>query len=271
MSALDLLAASLDSGRPGQLAHGLPDAPEPGRLSVRRHARAGIRPVEIALLRRYRESFSGRVLEVGVRGGGLSAALQYAAESYVGITLSDAEHAFCSGRFPRANLRRRRLLELDSLPRHAFSAIFVAHHALDVLSETQRRLVLGHLADRLAPSGVLIFSAHNLAREAALGPPLLHGLRRPWTFMRLVRALRHRDRLGGAQEQGRGYAILRGASDADSRLTYYVSVDYQARQLVETGLGLLECVNRSDLPVDAPAATGEPELFFVATPDISLD
>jgi SAM-dependent methyltransferase len=241
---------------------------QPTQSAARRRSRRGLRPNEVALLTRYREAFSGDVLEIGSRGDGLTEALAFYAASLTGIGRSDSEVDICRSRFGAGTFSSLSLLDLAGFEDDQFDAVFAGGCALDRLTYEQRCDVLGELSRIIRPSGVLIFSAHNLACESEVRKPVSHTMLRPWRILALPRALRNRARLSGVQERRHGYAILNDESDAYSWLNFYVCRDHQEQQLAEHNFALLACVDSADRFVSARSpARGQRELHFVARPE----
>jgi hypothetical protein len=110
-----------------------------------------------------------------------------------------------------------------------FDAVFAGRCALDRLTVEERCQVLRHISRLLTNRGVLIFSTHNLAHASVMATLL-------------SRSERH-----------------------SRRLSYCVSPQKQERQLASYGLETLECVDRTDGPIDTSAfVSHERELHFVA-------
>jgi SAM-dependent methyltransferase len=239
----------------------------PTTRSVRRRARRSLRPVEAALLARYRPQLSGNVLEVGSRGDGLTAALYHHARCLTGVAFSTPEVEWCRSRYGRGFFQRRNLVDLDEFEDGRFDAVVAGCYALDCLGHDQRDEALGRLSRIIASGGVLIISTHNLASESLVRTPVRYFMAHPWTIWKLPRALRNRALLGRLQQRSHGYAILNDPSAAHGRLSHYVCRDQQERELLRHGLQILECVDRSDRSVTTRGqAQRERELHFVARP-----
>jgi SAM-dependent methyltransferase len=240
-------------------------------LTLRRRARQGVRPIEAALMTRYRVELSGHVLELGSRGDGLTGLLQHHASSLTGVAGSAREAELCRVAYPDTRFLARSLTEVDAFADGQFDAIVAGRCALDRLGDDPRRQLLGCLSRILTDDGVLIFSSHNLACESLVRTPLRHALARPWGIASLPRAVRNRALLGRLQQRSHGYAMLNDASEGYSRLSYYVSRDAQERQLIEGDLTLQECVDSNDDPVPAGGhAYRERELYYVTRPGAEL-
>jgi SAM-dependent methyltransferase len=237
----------------------------PTPAAVRRRARRGLRPIEAALITRYRDQMSGSVLEIGSRGDGLTEVLHHYAADLTGVAFSTPEVELCRARYPDGSFARRNLVDLNDFADEQFDAVVAGRFALDALTHEQREDFLHRVTRILAGDGVLILSSHSLARESRVRAPLHEAMLSPWTLWRLPRALLNRSRLGPLQQRAHGYALLNDPSDSYGRLTYHVSCQLQEEQLLAQGLELLECVDRSDCAVShgSEPAT-ESELHFVA-------
>src|SRR5689334_16990323 len=122
-----------------------------------------LRPVEAVLLARYRDAFSGRVLEVGCGAGRLLGYLIALGGEIYGIDVSRQMIDYCRRAYPDADVRVGDLRELPSLVDTTFNAIFASFNVLDVLEDSERREFLSQARRLLCPDGLLIFSSHNLA------------------------------------------------------------------------------------------------------------
>jgi SAM-dependent methyltransferase len=236
----------------------------PSSGKVRRRAGRGLRPVEAALLRRYRSALSGRVLQLGSRGDGLTEALVYHAADFIGVGYSAPEVELCRSRHGAARFEKWNFVDLDRFDAGHFDAVVAGQAALDRLGADERIAALARIARILVDGGVLILSANNLACESNIRAPLADALVHPWRLPQLARSLRNRARLAALQERRPGYALLNDSRDGYGRLTHYVSRAHQERQLRESGLEPLECVTRSDDPVTSDwDRSPERELHFV--------
>lgn len=241
----------------------------PSRHEARQRARRRLRPVEVALLGRYREELSGDVLELGSCGGQLTEALVYHARSLIGVGLSGPTVEVCRQRHPTATFVDCNLLDVDAFECGQFSAIVAGQFVLDLLGDGQRRWLLQRLSRILDDDGVLIFSSHNLACESLVTSPVRNLARHPLAPWRLPRALGNRAHLGCLQQREHGYAVLNDHAHDYGLLSYYISRDGQERQLSEHDFCLLECVTIDDEPVErGDGAYGRRELHYAAQPSI---
>jgi len=128
---------------------------------VQAYATRTLRPVEVMLLVRYRESLSGRVLELGCGAGRLTGYLAELASTAHGIDISPAMVEHCRRAYPRAAFSERDLRDLSMFEAGSFDAIVASYNVIDVLDDEHRRGVLDGLHRLLVPDGLLIFSTHN--------------------------------------------------------------------------------------------------------------
>lgn len=136
--------------------------------SVRRRARRTLRPGEVSLLTRYRQELSGRILEVGSRGDGLTDMLCFHACAFTGLSLSPLEISLCRARYPQGTFLEGGLTDLALLEEGDFDAIIVGPFALDRVSAPDREYALTQLSRLLLDDGVLIFSTRNLAGDSTI-------------------------------------------------------------------------------------------------------
>ncbi|HWG07943.1 MAG TPA: class I SAM-dependent methyltransferase [Solirubrobacteraceae bacterium] len=228
-----------------------------------------LRPPEVMMLVRYRDALSGRVLELGCGGGRLSGYLNELARDFHGLDISPLMVAHCRGLYPEGTFELGDLRELSRYESASFDVVFASFNVIDVLDDAERREVLAQIHRMLAPDGLLMMSSHNLAHAPSIPRPTHIGTRNPVRIarelLRMPRRERNRRRLLPLQREHGDYAILTDEAHEYGILHYYIGRDAQARQLVETGFALLECLDLDARPVAAgEAAPSHPELHYVA-------
>jgi SAM-dependent methyltransferase len=232
-----------------------------------------LRPVEAALIDRYRASLAGRVLELGCGAGRLTGHLSEISPHVHGIDLSPAMVAYCQQTYPRASFAVGDLRDLSGFQAGAYGAVVAPFNVLDVLGDAERRQVLSDIGRLMAKDGVLIMSSHN--RHYALHPLTrmriwvrlwLGSPRRPLTSLRnLPVRFANRRRLGKLQRFEDGYAIVNDEAHDFSVLHYYISRDAQERQLAEAGYRFLQCLDLDGREVrPGESAVHCSELHYVA-------
>ncbi len=235
-------------------------------------------PGEALVFDRYRQQFSGAVLDIAVGAGRTTRALLPMARSYIGVDYSPGMIEQARRAHPGADLRVMDMRELPAALRgHRFDAILVSFNGIDYISWQKREKLLGELRSLLNDGGVLVFSTHDLDRAATnarfrLRKDLRLSLREVLTMPRRVvrlfvrglpwmwRAARNRARNRRLQAAFDGYAVVNDDGDDYGLLTIYVSRERQLQQLVDTGWEPIEVI---------PAGSGdEPEYmhYFVAGP-----
>ena len=245
-----------------------------------------LEPAEVLLLARYREKFSGRVLDVGCGAGRILGYLLSLGADAVAVDIAPAMVERCRQRFPGADVR---VADLETLPNSVdgpFDVVLMSDNVLDVLDDSRRRAVLGELAGLLAPGGLVVFSSHNLAHWERTAPPesgqvaptRLRGVgarlghlanRSPvWMLNAVVRLPRRRSnrrRLGPLQHRAAHHAIINDEAHDYSLLHYYISRTDQELQLDQLGYALVDALALDGDSV-APGAEGRgPSLYYVAT------
>jgi SAM-dependent methyltransferase len=239
-----------------------------GRL-VDAYANRILRPVEADILVRYRETLSGRILELGSGAGRLTGYLAEIAAEVRGIDISPEMVAYSRRRYPGASFAQGDLRDPSVYGSTPWDAIVAPFNVVDVFGDGDRQVLLDRVHAALAPDGLFVMSSHNRAVADRLGDPLRKvGLSpRGWisTAVHLPRRWLNRRRLVGFQKDEPSYAILNDVAHDYAVLHYYITRDAQARQLTEHGFELLECLDLDGSPV-APGATAAhcSELHYVA-------
>lgn len=223
---------------------------------VARYANRTLFPVEVVVLTRYQQALSGRVLEVGCGAGRVLGYLVELGGEVHGVDVSPAMVDYCRRTYPEAHVQTGDLRNLAATFDAGFDAIVATYNVIDVVDPEERRQALDGMQSLLAPDGLLILSAHNLAafdrannepstgaatamlQLARISPAGIVG-----RIIRLPRQVRNRRRLRPLQRREADFAILNDIEGDYGALHYYVRRDDQARQLAEAGFALIECLD----------------------------
>jgi SAM-dependent methyltransferase len=228
-----------------------------------------LRPVEQALLRRYREALSGTVLELGCGAGRLTGYLIEIADKAHGIDISPAMIAHCRAAYPDGAFEVGDLRELSHFADGSFDAVLAPYNALDVLGDDERGRVLREIARLLVGDGLFIMSSHNRSHVVGIGVRarvLIGSPRRPLASLSgLPRRIRNRRRLTALEREMPDYALRNDEAHDFGVLHYYVTREAQERQLESAGFELLECLDLGGRTI-APGGQARrcPELHYVA-------
>lgn len=245
------------------------------------YANRTLAPVEVMILVRYRDQLTGRVVEVGCGAGRVLGYLVDIGGDVHGVDVSPAMIEYCRHAYPTVDLRVGDASTLDDVFGEPFDVIVAANNLIDVFDDTRRREVLAEWHRCLTPSGLLIFSSHNLAQiDAGTATPQSGSRRRlaslagrvahksPAEMMsaarRLPAARRNRRRLSGLQHKTADYAILNDETFDYALLHYYIGRDAQERQLVQAGFELMECLDPGGHQVARGAPGDGPWLHYIA-------
>jgi SAM-dependent methyltransferase len=199
---------------------------------------------EERLLTRYRANIvGGRVLDLGVGAGRTTPYLTDLATSYVGVDFSTAMVAACRQRYPRLEFRQGDALDLSVFPEDHFDFVLFSFNGIDYVGHDDRVRVLKQVARVLRPSGVFVFSSHNLIavpHATFLRETLRVGL--SWNpvnsakaIVRVGLGLFNYARNAPAQQRKADHAILIDPAHGFVLRTYYITADAQRRQLVAAG------------------------------------
>lgn len=245
------------------------------------YAERTLAPVEVILLCRYHERFSGRVVEVGCGAGRLLGYLVELGGEVHGIDLSVEMVEFCRRAYPSADVRVGDVRELSAVAGRDFDMILAAGNLIDVFDHPGRVEVIAALRDCLAPDGLLVFSSHNLAHLRAGGQDRHSGDSSPASHLvrvalsksplelasaprRLTSMIRNRRRLRPLERSERGYAIVNDPTFDYALVHYYVDRDFQEQQLREAGLELVECLDPDGRQVPSGGTGAGPWLHYVS-------
>lgn len=242
---------------------------------VAEYANRILRPVEVVLTARYREKLSGRALDIGCGAGRILGYLLALGAEVHGVDISPPMIDYCRRRYPDASVVVGDMTKLPDSISGSFDSIFASFNVIDVLDDIGRREFLSDMRARLAPSGLLIFSSHNLA--SAEGGATGWGTRRvlktinrpigelPTLPLRLRARIRNRRRLAPLERREDDHAILNDMALDYGLLHYYIRRDDQERQLDQLGYELAECLDLDgNTVVPGDRASHCTELYYVA-------
>jgi SAM-dependent methyltransferase len=265
---------------------------------VEAYANRQLAPVEVVILARYRQALSRRVLDAGCGAGRVLSYLVALGGDVHGFDLSEAMVARCRRAYPTATVMVGDLAAIGEAASGPFDAIIVADNVIDVFDDADRRRILTDIRGLLAPDGLLMFSSHNLEYMdgpvtserpgGAASPPggaasprggrwrrmtrLLSQLAArpisdfPGLARRLPRRIRNRRRLAKLERRADDHAILNDEAHDYSLLHYYIRSEDQARQLVQLGYELIECLDAEGWRVAPGQGSPSPWLYYIARP-----
>jgi ubiquinone/menaquinone biosynthesis C-methylase UbiE len=202
--------------------------------------KTALQPAEQALLSRLEGAIRGKdVLDLGVGTGRTAEHLAPLARRYVGVDYSQEMLAECRRRHPDLDLWHCDARDLGAFAGGSFDFVLFSFNGIDDVDPQGRLNILAEVHRVLRPGGVFAFSTHNLEakrrsafalRGRPLSRPLRHYAAGILNHLRMKRHERHGD----------GYALLNDQSHNFRLLTYYVTPERQAAQLLEAGFTGIE-------------------------------
>ena len=121
------------------------------RPARRAYANRNLRPVEADILVRYRETLSGRVLELGSGAGRLTGYLAEIAAEVRGIDISPEMVAYSRRRYPRAHFEQGDLRDPSVYRVQPWDAIVAPFNVVDVFGDADRQILLERVDARPGP------------------------------------------------------------------------------------------------------------------------
>lgn len=244
---------------------------------VRDYSHRELRPVEVLLMVRFREQFSGRVLELGCGAGRITGYLVELAREAFGIDLSAEMIGECRRRYPSARLFEGDARDMSGFDDESLDLVIAGCNLLDVFSDGERRQALRDIRRVLAPDGLLIMSSHNRAylprvtrpwqiRVAGLGqgdPRAL--LRFGADLVRAPRRIGRHLRLRRLELETDDFAIVSDGAHEYSLVHYFTAHDAQFRQFAQEGLEPLLAADLAGRALDRDYRAPDcPEIHYVA-------
>jgi SAM-dependent methyltransferase len=239
-----------------------------------------LEPAEVLLLARYREAFSGRVLDVGCGAGRLLGYIAELGADAHGVDISQTMVEACRRRFPGADVRVGELETLSATVEGPFDLILLSDNVLDVLDDGRRRAALTAMRALLPERGLLVFSSHNLAHIERPGKSIpatsawraraaqLANRSPVWMVnatVRLPRRRANRRRLAPLQYRAADHAIVNDEAHDYGLLHYYIARGDQERQLSELGYELVDVLELGGDRVPSGENGRGASLYYVAT------
>lgn len=245
-----------------------------------------LEPAEVLMLARFREAFSGRVLDVGCGAGRILGYLVALGGDVHAVDISSKMVEHCRRLYPEAEVRVADLGSLSASVQGSFDVVLMSDNVLDVFDDPGRREVLADVRGLLAPGGLAVFSSHNLAHwertpesESTGAGAATSKLRTVaeklasrsllWMLnatVRLPRRRANRKRLAPSQHRAHDHAVINDSAHDYSLLLYYIGRADQERQLSELGYALVDVLEFEGASVPSGADGLGPWLYYVASP-----
>ena len=186
------------------------------------------------------------ILDIGVGAGRTVNGLRAISDDYIGIDYVREMVDHCRGRFPGVRFEHADARYLRRFDDGAFDLIVFACNGICMVDHEGRLEILREVQRLLAPGGFFFFSTSNVNdpwRDRFLELPGFDKTANPvkaavrsvrfvgetaYRFINRVRFRRHQVRTAG-------YQILNGKSHHYRTMIYFIGLEQQRRQLVETG------------------------------------
>lgn len=233
------------------------------------YASRQLRPVEVLLMVRYRESLAGSVLELGSGAGRIAGYLCELAADCHGIDVSPQMVQESRRRYPSGHFELGDFRDLSRFADGSLDAVWAGCNILDILGDSDRRAALREIRRVLADDGLLIMSSHNRAYLPRVTGPLhirtVDPLRFGFDLLRAPGRFRRHRRLRRLEVRHPDYALVSDGAHNFTLVHYFTTPEAQFRQLEQEGFSPSECLDLDGRvlgPGDtAPSAS---ELHYVA-------
>lgn len=218
--------------------------------------------VEALALLRHKEAFAERdVLDVGVGTGRTSNYLAPLARRYEGIDYSPVMVEHLKTHRPMLSVRLADMRDLSAFGDASFDFMLASNNVIDAVNEEGRERTLREAARVLRPGGMLMLSSHNRQLAGALSAPRparsRNVARQALHLSRWVRDIVNYTRFAPAREVHADHALLTDEGHHHACLHYYVTQEYERRQLHENGFEVLEVLDERGVVL--PPDDGAPD------------
>ena len=224
---------------------------------------------EAAVLERFADDFSGRVLEIGCGTGRVTGHMAALSGDVRAVDISPQMLDRARPLYPTVAFSPADLRDLSDFADADCDVIALWANLIDILGHEERATTLGELERMLRPGGLLALDTHNLANAPQRRRATDLTWDSPRAFVRSaavapVKVFNHR-RLARHEQSGEGYAVLNDEAHRFMALHYYVDRGEQERQLAAAGLDLIAIVDRSGTILGVgDRAPRSPSLTYVA-------
>jgi SAM-dependent methyltransferase len=240
------------------------------RRVYRYYLSTALMPSETACFFKYQAHISGRdVLDIGVGAGRTARYLAPLARRYEAVDYSPVMVGYVKKAMPDISVQQADFRNLKNFADGSFDFILATDNVIDALSHQDRMRALSEASRVLRPSGILVFSSHNLCYKRAFSGPQFD---RSWNPARLAIACvkyvvswRNYLRVAPLRQATPDYALINDSGHHFACLHYYTTLSTVKTQLANSGMRLMEVFDRAGRVVDeAEDGSEAPSLLYVA-------
>lgn len=207
----------------------------------------GLSISEQAVFERVAGIAAGRsILDIGVGGGRTVEALRAISHDYLGIDYSQGMVEACRRKFPDARFELADARALSAVADDSIVLAVFSCNGIGMVSHADRLMILAEVRRVLKPGGLFVFSTHN--RNS---PEFTRGFQFPsieWSVNPLrmmvrtarfasetLQRVRNRRRFLREETHEPHYSVINDVCHHYGTMLYYVTLENQRRQLVESG------------------------------------
>lgn len=206
----------------------------------------GLTPPETAALQHITINENDPILDLGVGGGRTVRPLLDISKDYLGVDYVEEMVEVCRQKYPGCRFEQGDARKLEQFDDDSFQMVFFSMNGISMVDHYGRLQILSEVHRILKPGGYFLFSTYNIDSEdhrKLLHLPRFQFSTNPIrTLVRCARftrnlliSINNRVRYRRHEIHTAEYSIINDRCHNYSTMLYYISLEEQKKQLVETG------------------------------------
>ncbi|MGH9947526.1 MAG: class I SAM-dependent methyltransferase [Pyrinomonadaceae bacterium] len=208
-----------------------------------------------------------KILDIGVGGGRTTKYLLEISRDYTGVDYVAQFAEETSKKYPNAKILCSDARDLKEFGDQTFDFVLFSYNGLDYVSNEDRLKALKEIYRVLKRGGMFMFSSHNRDYQYFKKLPWHHQVsfsRQYLVFiLHCLVHLPNHYRMRKHETFTDDYAIVNDGDHGFSLLHYYISIDKQIKQLIDSGYSAIEAYNKDGEMVGSDSVSHW--IYYLAT------